>query len=51
MRKPRLLIVGVILIIVGVLGLLVLGSIWSQWPWMYGHRGMMFPIDTFLAGL
>jgi hypothetical protein len=51
MRMPRLLVIGLILIVVGILGLLVLGSLWSQWPWMYGHRGMMLPLDAFLPGL
>jgi hypothetical protein len=46
MKDRRLLIVGIVLIVIGIVGLVILGSMWQQWPWMHGNGGMMVPLTT-----
>ncbi len=50
MRDRRLLILGIILIVIGIVGLVIVGTMWAQWPWMHSHRGMMVPISSFHIG-
>ncbi len=44
MKDRRLLIVGIILIVIGIVGLVIVGSMWQQWPWMHGSGRMMVPL-------